>query len=42
MYFTCKVTSHLTGKINRNYPVTRDVTDQGAQLVISVGAQGYD
>jgi len=25
-------------KINRNYPVTREVTDQGAQLVISVGA----
>ena len=24
------------GKINRNYPVTREVTDQGAQLVISV------
>ena len=23
-------------KINRNYPVTREVTDQGAQLVISV------
>jgi len=26
------------GKINRNYSVTREVTDQGAQLVISVGA----
>ena len=24
------------GKINRNYPVTREVNDQGAQLVISV------
>jgi len=24
------------GKINRNYPVTREVTGQGAQLVISV------
>ena len=24
------------GKINRNDPVTREVTDQGAQLVISV------
>jgi len=24
------------GKINRNYSVTREVTDQGAQLVISV------
>ena len=24
------------GKINRNYQVTREVTDQGAQLVISV------
>jgi len=24
------------GKINRNYPVTREVTDQGAHLVISV------
>ena len=28
-----------TGKINRNYPLTREVTGQGAQLVISVGAQ---
>ena len=26
------------GKINRNYPVTREVTDQGAKLVISVVA----
>jgi len=26
------------GKINRNYPLTREVTDQGAQLVISVVA----
>ena len=24
------------GKINRNYPVTRQVTDKGAQLVMSV------
>jgi len=24
------------GKINRNYPVTREVTDQGTQLVISL------
>ena len=24
------------GKISRNYPVTREVTDQAAQLVISV------
>jgi len=24
------------GKHNRNYPVTREITDQGAQLVISV------
>jgi len=24
------------GKINQNYPVTREVTDQGVQLVISV------
>jgi len=26
------------GRINRYYPVTREVTDQGAQLVISVVA----
>ena len=26
------------GKINRNYPVTREVTGQGVQLVISVVA----
>ena len=29
------------GKINRNYPVTREVTGQGALLVISVGARRY-
>jgi len=27
--------STCIGKINRNYPVTREVTDQGSQLVIS-------